>query len=60
MRALLSVHDKTGLEEFATGLTALGVELVASGGTAKALEAAGIDHIEVAEVTGVPEMLGGA
>lgn len=59
MRALLSVHDKTGLEEFATGLTALGVELVASGGTAKALEAAGIDHTEVAEVTGVPEMLGG-
>jgi phosphoribosylaminoimidazolecarboxamide formyltransferase/IMP cyclohydrolase len=59
VRALLSVHDKTGLEEFATGLTALGVELVASGGTAKALEAAGIDHIEVAEVTGVPEMLGG-
>jgi len=59
VRALLSVHDKTGLEEFATGLTALGVELVASGGTAKALEAAGIDHAEVAKITGVPEMLGG-
>jgi len=59
MRALLSVYDKTGLEAFATGLAALEVELVASGGTAKVLEAAGIEHLEVAEVTGVPEMLGG-
>jgi len=59
VRALLSVYDKTGLEEFATGLTALGVELVASGGTAKVLDAAGIDHTEVAQITGVPEMLGG-
>lgn len=59
MRALLSVYDKTGLEAFAAGLQALGVELVASGGTAKVLEDAGIAHIEVAELTGVPEMLGG-
>ncbi|MGO9333394.1 MAG: bifunctional phosphoribosylaminoimidazolecarboxamide formyltransferase/IMP cyclohydrolase [Acidimicrobiales bacterium] len=59
MRALLSVYDKTGLVEFAAGLTALGVDLVASGGTAKVLEAAGIDHTEVAQITGVPEMLGG-
>ena len=59
MRALLSVYDKTGLDEFARGLDGLGVELVASGGTAKLLEAAGIDHLEVAELTGVPEMLGG-
>ncbi len=59
MRALLSVHDKTGLEAFATGLAALGIELVASGGTAKVLGDAGIAHTEVAEVTGVPEMLGG-
>ncbi len=59
MRALLSVHDKTGLEEFASGLSALGVELVASGGTANALAAAGIDHTEVALITGVPEMLDG-
>src|SRR5208283_3109965 len=59
VRALLSVYDKTGLEEFASGLTALGVELVASGGTAKVLAAAGIDHTEVAQITGVPEMLGG-
>jgi len=59
VRALLSVYDKTGLEEFAAGLTALDVELVASGGTARLLDAAGIDHREVAQVTGVPEMLGG-
>ena len=59
MRALLSVYDKAGLVEFATGLHSLGFDLVASGGTAKALEAAGIDHTEVAEITGVPEMLDG-
>jgi len=59
MRALLSVYDKTGLKAFAAGLATLGVELVASGGTAKVLEAGGLDHLEVAEVTGVPEVLGG-
>ena len=59
MRALLSVYDKTGLEEFAIGLSALGVELVASGGTAEALQTAGISHTEVAQITGVPELLGG-
>ncbi|MGD1011664.1 MAG: bifunctional phosphoribosylaminoimidazolecarboxamide formyltransferase/IMP cyclohydrolase [Acidimicrobiales bacterium] len=59
MRALLSVYDKSGLEGFASGLNALGIELVASGGTARALVAAGIPHAEVAQVTGVPEMLGG-
>jgi len=59
VRALLSVYDKTGLDELARGLDDLGVELVASGGTAKLLQAAGIDHREVAELTGVPEMLGG-
>jgi len=59
MRALLSVYDKTGLLEFAKGLEALGVELVASGGTAKALTEAGIAHQDVADVTGFPEMLDG-
>src|SRR5271166_4322643 len=59
VRALLSVYDKTGLVEFATGLRELGVDLVASGGTAKALEDAAIEHTEVAEITGVPEMLDG-
>src|SRR5450631_1059859 len=59
MKALLSVYDKTGIEEFARGLSALGWELVSSGGTSAALTAAGIDHGEVAELTGAPEMLGG-
>ncbi len=59
MRALLSVYDKTGLEDLARGLADLGWELVASGNTAAALEAAGIAHRQVAEVTGSPEMLGG-
>jgi phosphoribosylaminoimidazolecarboxamide formyltransferase/IMP cyclohydrolase len=58
-RALLSVSDKTGLVEFAEGLAELGVELVASGGTAGALREAGLDVIDVAELTGSPEMLGG-
>ncbi len=59
MRALLSVYDKTGLVAFARGLSGLGVELVASGGTSAALADAGIAHLEVAEVTGAPEMLDG-
>src|ERR1700683_717817 len=59
MRALLSVYDKTGLVEFAAGLSALGVELVASGNPSAALAGAGIDHLQVAQVTGSPEMLGG-
>ncbi|MGH9304850.1 MAG: bifunctional phosphoribosylaminoimidazolecarboxamide formyltransferase/IMP cyclohydrolase, partial [Acidimicrobiales bacterium] len=59
MRALLSVYDKTGLTGFARGLSELGVELIASGGTARELADASIDHIEVGDVTGVPEMLSG-
>jgi phosphoribosylaminoimidazolecarboxamide formyltransferase/IMP cyclohydrolase len=59
MRALLSVWDKTGLVDLATELVSQGVELVASGGTATTLRDAGIDHRDVAEVTGFPEMLGG-
>jgi len=58
-RALLSVSDKTQLVDFARGLADLGVELVASGGTAKALRDAGLAVIDVAELTGSPEMLGG-
>ena len=58
-RALLSVSDKSGLVEFARGLSDLGVELVASGGTAGALKDAGLDVTEVADLTGSPEMLGG-
>jgi phosphoribosylaminoimidazolecarboxamide formyltransferase / IMP cyclohydrolase len=59
VRALLSVYDKEGLVELAQGLSDLGWELVASGNTAAALSDASIAHIEVAQVTGSPEMLGG-
>ncbi len=59
MRALLSVYDKTGIVDLARGLTELGWELVSSGGTSAALAGAGIAHIEVADLTGAPEMLGG-
>jgi phosphoribosylaminoimidazolecarboxamide formyltransferase/IMP cyclohydrolase len=58
-RALLSVFDKLGLVELGRGLSELGVELVASGGTAAALRAAGLDVTEVEALTGSPEMLGG-
>ena len=58
-RALISVWDKAGLAEFAGRLCALGVEIVSSGGTARALKAAGITVIPVEQVTGSPEMLGG-
>ncbi len=59
MRALLSVYDKEGLVELARGLSDLGWELVASGNTSAKLTEAGVAHIEVADVTGSPEMLGG-
>ena len=59
MRVLLSVYDKTGLEDFARELIGLGHELVASGGTAGALGTAGIPHLTVESVTAAPEMLGG-
>jgi len=58
-RALLSVSDKTGLVDFARGLAAHGVELVSTGGTAKALRDAGLKVIDVAEITQVPEMMAG-
>ncbi len=59
MRVLLSVYDKTGLEDFARGLVELGHHLIASGGTAAALAQAGISHVTVESVTDAPEMLGG-
>lgn len=58
-RALLSVHDKSGLIELARGLTALGWELIASGGTAHLLDSAGLNVKTVGQVTGSPEMLNG-
>ncbi|HET9442688.1 MAG TPA: bifunctional phosphoribosylaminoimidazolecarboxamide formyltransferase/IMP cyclohydrolase, partial [Acidimicrobiales bacterium] len=59
MRALLSVWDKTGLEAFAQGLVALRYEIVSSGNTSRFLAEKGIPHVEVAQVTGSPEILGG-
>ena len=58
-RALLSVSDKVGLDEFGAGLVRLGFELVSTGGTARALRAAGLPVTDVAAVTGFPEMLDG-
>jgi phosphoribosylaminoimidazolecarboxamide formyltransferase/IMP cyclohydrolase len=57
--AILSVHNKTGLIEFATGLVDLGWTLLASGGTAKLLRENNITVTEVADYTGSPELLGG-
>jgi phosphoribosylaminoimidazolecarboxamide formyltransferase/IMP cyclohydrolase len=58
-RAILSVSDKTGLAEFAAGLARLGWELVSTGGTARALRDAGLDVVDVHDVTGHPEMMSG-
>src|SRR5712691_10960053 len=58
-RALISVYDKTGLVPFAKGLAARGVDLVSTGGSAQTLAASGLPVIEVATVTGFPEMLDG-
>lgn len=58
MRALLSVYDKTGIVDFARALHDLGVDLVSSGGTARALAAAGLPVTDVADLTGVPAILG--
>ncbi|HOW96424.1 MAG TPA: bifunctional phosphoribosylaminoimidazolecarboxamide formyltransferase/IMP cyclohydrolase [Kiritimatiellia bacterium] len=58
-RALISVSDKTGIVEFARALTAMGVELLSTGGTAKSLREAGVAVREVSDFTGFPEMLDG-
>lgn len=57
--AILSVHNKTGLVEFAQGLASLGWTLLASGGTAKLLRENGLSVTEVADYTKSPEILGG-
>jgi phosphoribosylaminoimidazolecarboxamide formyltransferase/IMP cyclohydrolase len=57
--ALLSVSDKTGLIEFARALAGHGIELVSTGGTAKAIAAAGLKVTDVSELTGFPEMMDG-
>jgi phosphoribosylaminoimidazolecarboxamide formyltransferase/IMP cyclohydrolase len=58
-RALLSVSDKSGLVAFARGLADRGFELVSTGGTARALESAGLPVIPISDVTGFPEMMDG-
>src|SRR5579872_355539 len=58
-RALLSVSDKRGLVEFASGLADLGFEIVSTGGTASALADSGLTVVSISDVTGFPEMLDG-
>ncbi|MEO8041360.1 MAG: bifunctional phosphoribosylaminoimidazolecarboxamide formyltransferase/IMP cyclohydrolase [Acidobacteriota bacterium] len=58
-RALISLSDKTGAVEFAKSLTDLGIEIISTGGTAKALRDAGLKITDVSEVTGFPEMMDG-
>ena len=58
-RALLSVTDKTGLVDFARVLSGFGVELISTGGTARALREAGLPVMDISELTGFPEMLDG-
>lgn len=58
-RALISVSDKAGLVDFAKGLAELGIEIISTGGTAKALQDAGISVVEISNFTGSPEILDG-
>ncbi len=58
-RALLSVSDKTGIVEFARGLSQLGIEIVSTGGTATALAEAGLPVRSISDLTGFPEIMGG-
>src|SRR5687768_9713711 len=58
-RALLSVSDKSGIIEFARELSALGWEIISTGGTAKAIRDAGVKVMDVSEITKHPEILGG-
>jgi phosphoribosylaminoimidazolecarboxamide formyltransferase/IMP cyclohydrolase len=59
MRAILSVSDKSGLGDLARGLVSRGVELISTGGTAKAIAAGGLPVTNVSDVTGFPEMMDG-
>ena len=58
-RALISVSDKSGLLDIARGLLDLGIEILSSGGTFKALTEQGVPAIEVSQYTGFPELMGG-
>lgn len=59
MRALISVSDKTGIVDFAKELTALGIEIISTGGTYKILKESGVKAMEISELTGFPECLDG-
>jgi phosphoribosylaminoimidazolecarboxamide formyltransferase/IMP cyclohydrolase len=58
-RALISVSDKTGIVDFAIALKGFGIEIISTGGTAKALREGGVDVLDVSDVTGFPEMMDG-
>lgn len=58
-RALISVYDKTGLQDLARGLADAGVQIVSTGSTAKTIASTGVDVTEVADITGFPEVLDG-
>src|SRR5579875_3651493 len=58
-RALISVHDKSSLIELARGLRELGVEILSTGGTARALQEAAVPARSVSDYTGFPEIMGG-
>jgi len=58
-RALISVSDKTGIVDFAVALKGFGIEIISTGGTAKALRDGGVDVLDVSDVTGFPEMMDG-
>ena len=58
-RALISVYDKSRLEEIGKALSAAGIQIVSTGSTAKTLAAAGVKVTEVSTVTGFPEIMGG-
>jgi phosphoribosylaminoimidazolecarboxamide formyltransferase/IMP cyclohydrolase len=58
-RALLSVSDKTGLIEFATGLVAMNVDIISTGGTARTLKDAGLSITDISDWTGFPEIMDG-
>lgn len=59
MRALISVTDKSGIDKLAKGLSELGVEIVSTGGTYKKIKEAGVDAIEIDQITNFPEILEG-
>jgi phosphoribosylaminoimidazolecarboxamide formyltransferase / IMP cyclohydrolase len=59
LKAILSVHDKTGLVDFAAGLRELGFEIYSTGGTRKALQEAGVEVSAISELTGFPEIMDG-